>query len=95
MSDNAELEVRHEGQSFNLYVAGVLAGHADYSVVDGVWDFDHTVVLDEFQGKGLSKPLIKGALDAAIAAGQPFVGSCSAVVHFLDKNPEYVANVKN
>src|SRR5699024_842222 len=56
---------------------------------DDVRDFNHTVINPDFRGQGLSSPLIKAALDETREAGLKAVASCSAVQHFVSKNPEY------
>ncbi|WP_156191756.1 GNAT family N-acetyltransferase [Corynebacterium kalinowskii] len=84
-------EIRHEKdrQRYVLDVDGEIAGYAEYSLAGETRDFDHTVIEDRFQGKGLSKPLIKGALDDTKAQGIAYTATCSAVEHFIAKNPEY------
>lgn len=84
-------EVRHESENnrYVLDVEGEIAGFAEYTVNGQERVFDHTVIEDEFQGKGLSKPLIQGALDDTKAEGVPYSATCSAVVRFIEKNPEY------
>ena len=72
-----------------ITVDGEEAGFADYKDSAQVREFDHTVVYDAFQGKGLSKPLIKFALDDTRAAGHSIIPTCSAVERFISKNPEY------
>lgn len=75
---------------YTIKVDGENAGHADYALVrEGVRDFHHTVVDPEFQGQGLSSPLIKYALDDTAEEGMTIVPSCSAVARFLSKNPDY------
>ncbi len=53
---------------YTIEVDGQVAGFADYVESGTVRDFNHTVVFDEFQGQGLSKPLIKEALMIPCAA---------------------------
>ena len=52
-------------------------------------EFNHTVIKDAFRGQGLSAPLIKAALDDARGVGKQVIATCSAVAHFIEKNPEY------
>lgn len=77
-------------RSYVIEVEGTIAGHADYSVErEGVRNFHHTVIDPAFRGQGLSSPLIKYALDDTAETGEKIVPSCSAVAHFISKNPEY------
>lgn len=84
-------QVRHESENnrYVLDVDGEIAGVAEYSVNGQERVFDHTVIHDEFQGQGLSKPLIQAALDDTKAHGIAYRATCSAVGHFIAKNPEY------
>ncbi len=82
---------------FELQVDGTLAGYTEYHDItstDAASDPDvrvlpHTVVLSDFEGRGLSKPLIQAALDATRAAGLLVRPDCSSVAHFIEKFPEY------
>ncbi|APT85382.1 GNAT family N-acetyltransferase [Corynebacterium aquilae] len=90
MLEHAEIVHEPDNGRFALMVKGNLAGYADYAEgSDGVRDFNHTVVLDEYRGQGLSSPLIKAALDDSRDAGVKVKATCSAVEHFIAKNPEY------
>ncbi|KQB83944.1 GNAT family N-acetyltransferase [Corynebacterium lowii] len=84
--------ITHDVQNhrYVLTVEGEEAGFADYAPrEEGVKDFNHTVIHEAFQGKGLSKVLVRGALDDVRDNGQRIVATCSAVQHFLSRNPEY------
>lgn len=92
MSDmNLDRAVTHDeaGSRFVITDGGAEAGFAAYEERVGVRTFNHTVVYPEFQGRGLSKPLIKGALDATRAQGMKIRPECSAVAGFVAKNDEY------
>ncbi|APT83360.1 GNAT family N-acetyltransferase [Corynebacterium ammoniagenes] len=85
-------EVTHntDRKRFVLTVDGETAGFADYvTPSEDVRDFNHTVINPDFRGQGLSSPLVKAALDDTREAGLKAVASCSAVQHFVNKNPEY------
>ncbi len=77
-----------EGQ-YEILVGGEVAGFATYTDRDGVRDLPHTVVDPKFRGEGLSKPLIKAALDDAKADGVQVTPSCPAVERYIEQNPEY------
>jgi len=74
---------------FVLTVDGVEAGICEYVDSGDTREFNHTVIGDDFRGQGLSSPLIKAALDETRAAGMKVIATCSAVAHFMDKNPEH------
>lgn len=86
-----DLEVRKDEakNQYTLFVEGQEAGFAGFVEKDGLRVFNHTVVHEEFQGKGYSKPLIQQALEATKDEGLPYNATCSAVVRFIEKNPEY------
>ena len=71
-----------------LTVDGVEAGACHYVDAGTTREFNHTVIKDAFRGQGLSAPLIKAALDDVRGVGKQVIASCSAVAHFIDKNPE-------
>lgn len=78
------------GQRYVLTVDGEEAGFAAFAELGPeLLDFNHTVVYEKFQGQGLSKPLIKAALDDVRERGWHAVATCSAVEKFITKNPEY------
>lgn len=91
MSKNGNLQVIHdeEGNRFVITVDGAEAGFAAYEMRDGNRVFNHTEVFADFQGMGLSKPLIKEALDETQVAGIAVLSECSAVDYFIEKHPEY------
>lgn len=91
-----QISVKHEADQdrYIIEVDGALAGFAEYDefTLDGakVREFDHTVIDSNFRGQGLSKPLIKGALDDTLTEeGTRIRATCSAVKGFVSKNPEY------
>lgn len=84
-------EVSHDKNNarYIIEVDGEIAGFAEYSESGSHRVFDHTVVEEKFQGRGLSKPLIKAALDDTKAQGMAYSATCSAVERFMEKNPGY------
>ncbi|QCB29134.1 GNAT family N-acetyltransferase [Corynebacterium endometrii] len=93
---NEEISVAHQADKsrYVLTVGGQEAGVAEYVDTDSYREFNHTVIYPEFRGRGLSAPLIKGALDASRQLNTPIKPSCSAVAAFIEKNPEYATLVK-
>ncbi|WP_308607960.1 GNAT family N-acetyltransferase [uncultured Corynebacterium sp.] len=74
---------------FVITVDGEEAGFAEYSDSATTREFTHTEIFESFQGQGLSKPLIKAALDDDSTVGRQVIPTCSAVARFIEKNPEY------
>ncbi|CAB1005762.1 N-acetyltransferase [Corynebacterium diphtheriae] len=87
----SDIQVRHEeaDKQFVIAVDGEDAGFAGYSERDGHRNFNHTVIDPRFRGQGLSQPLIQQALEATHADGFGAIATCSAVVGFVQKNPEF------
>ncbi|QPK82941.1 N-acetyltransferase [Corynebacterium qintianiae] len=89
MSDN-QVKLNEGLSRYEILVDGQVAGFAAFREnVDGVRDFNHTVVQPEYRGQGLSTPLIQEALDATRTEGKKIIPTCSAVEHFLGKNENY------
>lgn len=74
---------------FVIIVDGEEAGFAEYSDSATTREFTHTEIYEAFQGQGLSKPLIKAALDDDSTLSRQVIPTCSAVARFIEKNPEY------
>lgn len=55
--------------------------------------FPHTEVNEAYGGHGLASTLVRGALDASIAAGHRIVAVCPYVKGWVDKHPEYAEHV--
>ena len=86
--DNQVRKNEAEGQ-YEILVGEEVAGYATYIDRDGARELPHTVVDPKFRGQGLSKPLIKAALDDARADDVRVIPSCPAVERFIEQNPEY------
>ncbi|MCS4490311.1 N-acetyltransferase [Corynebacterium sp. ES2794-CONJ1] len=97
MTNNTNLTVVHDSQnsSYHLMEGTTLIGLADYRQIAERRNFHHTEIFPDFQGRGLSQVLIKGALDDSIAQGFTIRPSCSAVAHFVSKNRETYADHVN
>ncbi|MBZ8176346.1 N-acetyltransferase [Corynebacterium sp. 3HC-13] len=80
-------QVQHQPDNsrFVIMVDGQEAGLALYQESQGVRDFHHTEIYPQFQGQGLSSPLIKAALEDTKNVGLKIKPTCSAVEHFLSK----------
>lgn len=85
-------EFRHnrEGERFELWVDGDLAGYIDYTVEGDVASFNHTIVAKEFGGRGIGGRLVQQTLDAVRADGQWKVHPvCHFFAGWMAKHPEY------
>ncbi|WP_040798768.1 GNAT family N-acetyltransferase [Nocardia higoensis] len=96
MSDQAkETTVSRNGDKsrYEVYYGGELAGFAEYEESGDKTDFVHTEIDDAFGGKGLGSTLAKSALDDAIGRGKGIVATCPFIKGYIDKHPEYAANL--
>lgn len=86
-----EFDIRHEPQlsRFALYHNGKAVAIADYDEHDGIRDFNHTEVEKRHRGQSLSTPLIAYALATTRSQGFDIKPSCSAIAHYIAKNPKY------
>jgi predicted GNAT family acetyltransferase len=82
---NNESEDRYEA-----YVDGKLAGFAEYRLHDGIIEFTHTEVDDDFEGEGVGSSLARGALDDVRADGSRKVkATCEFIAGWIEKHPDY------
>jgi len=91
MSDRADVTVRHDAdnQRWEAVVDGDVAGYISYAREGDVVDMQHTVVDDEWEGKGVGSALVRGALDDARSAGDHVRPSCPFVRSYIDDHDEY------
>ncbi len=88
----SDIQVTNNVQSsrFEIHVeGGRLAGFSEYKNGDGVREFVHTVVEDEFEGKGIGRKLARGALDQTRADELKVVATCKFLKRWIGRNPEY------
>lgn len=70
-----------------------LVGEAHYTLIGGTGiNFDHTVVLPEFRGTGLSGLLAHRALTGDAVDGRKIIASCSFIAGYLERHPELRSN---
>lgn len=60
-----------------------------YTIREGRYHFDHTVVPPELRGQGVAGQLATTALDHARRNGWRIVPDCSYIEVFLKRHPEY------
>ena len=80
---------------FEVFDADAMIGQAAY-VDDIAADqriFYHTVISEEYGGRGLAGVLAAQALDETVAAGLTIVPVCPYIKKYLGKHPGYAANV--
>ncbi|WP_245662722.1 GNAT family N-acetyltransferase [Nocardia vermiculata] len=78
---------------FELYVGGSLAGVAEYQDTASQRAFVHTEIYPRFEGQGLGRRLVQGALDRTTEQGFEILPLCPMVLHFIESRPQYLALV--
>lgn len=79
-----------ERNRFEIHVEdGRLAGFTEYVPGDGVRDFVHTIVKDEFEGQGIGSTLARTALDETRAEGLRVIATCRFINGWIAKHPDY------
>lgn len=77
-------------QQFTVERDGKVVGFAHYALgPDKSWiDFNHTVVIPEFRGSGISRLLAARALTDDLVDGRSVRTSCWFIEEYVAKNPE-------
>jgi predicted GNAT family acetyltransferase len=79
-----------ESNRFEIHTEdGRLAGFAEYKDSEGVREFVHTVVEDEFEGQGIGRKLAKAALDRTRADEMKVVATCKFFKRWIGRHEEY------
>ena len=68
--------------------ADEVAGHAYFRTRGEERIFHHTVVGEEFGGRGVGTALVRGAVESTRAEGVQIVAVCPMVKGFLEKRPD-------
>lgn len=75
-----------EKNRFEILVDGQVAGFGDYRLDGEVIDLVHTEVGEDYEGQGLAKILVVGALDAARDSGLSVRPFCPYVRRVIDRD---------
>ncbi|WP_114853403.1 GNAT family N-acetyltransferase [Brachybacterium sp. YJGR34] len=94
--ENQDVQVRDapEQHRFEIHAEGRHAGFSVYHDLDDVTGtaqriFHHTVVFDEFGGRGLAGTLTRRALEDSVAAGRRIVAVCPYVKKWVSTHHEF------
>lgn len=87
------VEHNRDVKRFVLYVDDSEAGYTTYREAGTNRAFTHTEIYPRFEGLGLSKVLVRAALDATRDEGLGVLPMCRNVHRFVSKRPEYLALV--
>ena len=76
-------------ERFEIYMRDEVCAYADYVDIGDTRNFDHTVTMQRFEGRGLASSLIGYALAETRTEGRKIVTSCSFVRGYIESHPEY------
>ena len=88
------LQNNTDAHRYEIHADGVLAGFAEYNLLEGAVLFSHTEILPAFEGKGLASKLARYALDDVRAKGVWAIPVCKFIAGYIHKHPEYIDLVK-
>ena len=92
-AEDIVVERNDEARRYELTLNGVTAGYAEFRTTPGRIIFTHTVVLPEYEGRGLGSRLAKFVLDDAVARGERIVPRCPFIAAYLREHAGYEASV--
>lgn len=86
-------ELNKKGE-FVVTVDGVRAGEMTYSrASDTLVIVDHTLVEDDFRGRGLASALVRAGVEWARAEGTKILPLCPYAKAYFQRHPDDVADV--
>ena len=74
---------------YELFVAGELAGFADYVLSGETMTISHAQVEPRFEGRGLGSRLAAFALDDVRRRGLSVVPRCPFIAAYIKRHPDY------
>ena len=77
-----------ESRSVALYNDDIV-GYCQYREENNVWSITHTVVKQEFGGRGIAKRLVHAVIDAARKNNKKINPICSYAVKMMTSSDEY------
>jgi predicted GNAT family acetyltransferase len=75
---------------YEVYDDDAFAGYAEYQRTDDTLTLTHTVVEDEFEGRGLAGQLAKAALGEARQSGRAVLPTCPYMASYIGKHREWL-----
>lgn len=94
MAERTPQVTRNGSESrYELRLDGTVVGHAEFSRTESGTAFVHTVVDDEYEGRGFGSVLAKAALDDTVERDEIIVPYCPFIQAYLKRHHEYDAHV--
>jgi hypothetical protein len=90
LDEAVSVERNDQRRRFEARVGDELAGVAEFIAKgEDIVVFTHTVVLEQFEGKGVGSRLASGALDLVRSSGQKVQSTCTFMGRYIREHPEY------
>lgn len=88
-ADRLEVEHSASRERYIASVDGKSVGYVDYMPESERVVITHTVIHEQYSGRGYAGQLVKFVLDDVRASGKRVVPVCSYVVTYIERHPEY------
>src|SRR5262245_53364945 len=88
MSETISVVHNEAGHRFEARLGDATA-FTEYRLRDGVIILPHTVVPEEFEGRGVGGQLAKAALGFAREQGLEVIPTCSFIAGYITRHPEW------
>lgn len=83
------VELDNAQNRFNLYDDSTYIGFVGFRRDGNVLDLQHTIIKEEFSGRGYARALVAIVLERAWGREEHIIPTCSYVVDFLNRHPQY------
>jgi predicted GNAT family acetyltransferase len=75
---------------YEVHDGEALAGYAEYERTEDCLTLTHTVVLDDFEGRGLAGQLARAALGEARQSGRSVLPRCEYMASYIARHREWL-----
>lgn len=86
---NVTVEDSADGQRYEVFVDGDLAGYVAYQSQPGRIVFTHTAIDPDYGGQGVGSTLARAALDDARRQQLAVVARCPFIAAYIKRHPQY------
>lgn len=83
------VELDPERQRYSLFDREEFIGFLDFTRRGAVLDLQHTIIKEEFARHGYARALVTIVLERVWGRDERVIPTCSYVVHFLERFPQY------
>ncbi|MET0590430.1 MAG: GNAT family N-acetyltransferase [Naasia sp.] len=87
--ESTTITLDRDASRFILESDGIAAGVLQFTDDGTTWRLDHTVVDDQWEGRGFGSMLAKAGLDGAREAGRGVIARCSFVAAYVQRHHDW------